>query len=90
MSLKDPNIVNPRKTKRMAVVISSEAVSTTTGWLFGFWRSKLAHPYFSLGNKSQYSVDATLRLHALGNRVENVSLCGESLAAVTFGSSNTS
>jgi len=29
MSLKDPNVVNRKKTKRVAVVLSNPAVSTT-------------------------------------------------------------
>jgi putative intracellular protease/amidase len=48
MSLKDPNPVNPRRPKRVAIVISNPAVSTTTGWPVGFWWSELAHPYFVL------------------------------------------
>jgi hypothetical protein len=36
------------------------------------------------------SVDATYRSHALSSRVKSVSLCGESVAAVIFGSPNTS
>ena len=46
MSLKDPNVVNPKRRKRIAMVISNPAVSTTTGWAVGFWWSELAHPYF--------------------------------------------
>jgi putative intracellular protease/amidase len=56
MSLKDPNVVNPRKTKRVAIVIANPAVSTTTGWPVGFWWSKLSHPYFFLTEKG-YGVD---------------------------------
>jgi putative intracellular protease/amidase len=46
MSLRDPNPVNPKQQKRVAIVISNPAVSTTTGWPVGFWWSELAHPYF--------------------------------------------
>jgi putative intracellular protease/amidase len=46
MSLKDPNVVNPARRKRIAMVISNAAVSTTTGWPVGFWWSELSHPYF--------------------------------------------
>src|SRR5262249_30988320 len=46
MSLKDPNIVNPKLRKRIAIVISNQATSTTTGWPVGFWWSELTHPYF--------------------------------------------
>lgn len=45
MSLRDPNPVNPRRPKRVAIVIANPAVSTTTGWPVGFWWSELAHPY---------------------------------------------
>jgi putative intracellular protease/amidase len=56
MSLKDPNIVNVKKTKRVAIVISNPAVSTTTGWPVGFWWSELSHPYFFLSEKG-YAID---------------------------------
>lgn len=46
MSLRDPNPVNKSKPKRVAIVISNPAVSTTTGWPVGFWWSELTHPYF--------------------------------------------
>jgi putative intracellular protease/amidase len=45
MSLRDPNAVNKAKPKRVAVVISNGAVSSTTGWPVGFWWSELTHPY---------------------------------------------
>jgi len=48
MSLKDPNPVNATRRKRVAIVISNPAVSTTTGWPVGFWWSELTHPYFVL------------------------------------------
>lgn len=51
MSLKDPNVVNAKHTKRVAVVISNPAVSSTTGWPVGFWWSELAHPYYVLNEK---------------------------------------
>jgi putative intracellular protease/amidase len=56
MSLKDPNIVNTKKTKRVAIVLSNPAVSTTTGWPVGFWWSELSHPFFFLTEKG-YTVD---------------------------------
>jgi putative intracellular protease/amidase len=46
MSLKDPNLANPKKKKRVAVVIANPAVSTTTQWPVGFWWSELSHPYY--------------------------------------------
>ena len=51
MSLKDPNVVNPNKRKRVAIVIANSAVSTTTGWPVGFWWSELTHPYFEMSEK---------------------------------------
>ena len=56
MSLRDPNVSNPRKRRRVAIVISNPAVSTTTGWPVGFWWSELTHPYFLLGEKG-YEVE---------------------------------
>ena len=56
MSLKDPNVANPKKTKRIAVVLANPAVSTTTGWPVGFWWSELTHPYFVLTEKG-YEVE---------------------------------
>lgn len=46
MSLKDANPVDPKRPKRIAIVIANPAVSTTTGWPVGFWWSELAHPWF--------------------------------------------
>jgi len=46
MSLKNVNVLNPRAPKRVAIVISNPAVSTTTGWPVGFWWSELTHPYY--------------------------------------------
>lgn len=48
MSHKNLNPVNPRKPKRVAIVLSNPAVSTTTGWPVGFWWSELSHPYYKL------------------------------------------
>lgn len=45
MSLNDPNVVNPQRPKRIALVIANPAVSSTTGWPVGFWWSELTHPY---------------------------------------------
>ena len=45
MSLRDPNPVNARRPRRVAVVIANPAVSSTTGAPVGFWWSELAHPY---------------------------------------------
>lgn len=46
MSLRDPNVTNPAKRKRIALVIANPAVSTTTGWPVGFWWAELSHPYY--------------------------------------------
>jgi putative intracellular protease/amidase len=46
MSLKDPNVSNPRRSKRVACVLANPAISTSTGWPVGFWWSELSHPYF--------------------------------------------
>lgn len=51
MSLKDPNLVNTKRPKRVAIVISNPAVSTTTGWPVGFWWSELTHPYYEFAEK---------------------------------------
>ena len=51
MSHKNLNPVNTSNPKRVAIVISNPAVSTTTGWPVGFWWSELTHPYFKLTEK---------------------------------------
>ena len=48
MSLRDPNLVNAKRKKRVAIVIANPSVSTTTGWPVGFWWSELTHPYYIL------------------------------------------
>ncbi|MBO0930430.1 type 1 glutamine amidotransferase domain-containing protein [Fibrella aquatilis] len=54
MSLKDPNIVSTKQPKRVALVIANPAVSTTTGWLVGFWWSELTHPYYEFTEKGYH------------------------------------
>ena len=56
MSLRDPNPTNPKKPKRIAIVISNPAVSSTTGWPVGFWWSELSHPYFAF-TETGYEVE---------------------------------
>ncbi len=56
MSLKDANIVNPQRRKRVAIVISNPAVSASTGWPVGFWWSELTHPYYEMTEKG-YEVE---------------------------------
>src|SRR4051812_37452784 len=48
MSLKDPNVLDRKHPKKVAIVIANPAVSTTTGWPVGFWWSELTHPYYLL------------------------------------------
>lgn len=51
MRLKNPNVVSPKRPKRVALVIANPAVSTMTGWPVGFWWSELAHPYYEFAEK---------------------------------------
>jgi putative intracellular protease/amidase len=51
MSLKDPNVLNKHKLKKVAIIISNPAISTTTGWPVGFWWSELSHPYYEFSEK---------------------------------------
>jgi putative intracellular protease/amidase len=48
MSLKNPNVVNSKSPRRVAIVLANPAVSSTTGWPVGFWWSELSHPYYFL------------------------------------------
>jgi putative intracellular protease/amidase len=45
VSLSNPNVVNSRNPKRVAIVIANSATSSTTGWPVGFWWSELTHSY---------------------------------------------
>jgi putative intracellular protease/amidase len=56
MSLRDPNPVNSKRKKRVAIVISNPAISTTTGWPVGFWWSELSHPYYKFDERG-YEVE---------------------------------
>jgi putative intracellular protease/amidase len=56
VSLKDANPTNFKKPKRVAIVLSNPAVSSTTGWPVGFWWSELSHPYFAFQEKG-YEVE---------------------------------
>jgi putative intracellular protease/amidase len=47
MSLRDPNVVDPKHKKRIAIVLANPSVSTTTGWPVGFWWSELTHCYLA-------------------------------------------
>jgi putative intracellular protease/amidase len=46
MSHKNLNPSAPAHPKRVAIVLSNPAVSSTTGWPVGFWWAELTHPYF--------------------------------------------
>ena len=56
MSLRDPNVVNASKRKRVAIVIANSSTSTTTGWPVGFWWAELTHSYYVL-NEAGYEVE---------------------------------
>lgn len=56
MSLRNANVVNAARPKRVAIVIANPAVSTTTGWPVGFWWSELAHPYHAF-HEAGYAVE---------------------------------
>lgn len=56
MSLKDPNVVDPRARRRIALVIANPAVSTTTGWPVGFWWAELTHPWLAFTERG-YEVE---------------------------------
>ncbi len=56
MSLRDPNIVDKRRPKRVALVIANPAVSTTTGWPVGFWWAELTHPWLAF-HEAGYEVE---------------------------------
>jgi putative intracellular protease/amidase len=56
MSLRDPNPVDRRHPKRVAMVIANPAVSTTTGWPVGFWWSELTHPWLAFEERG-YDVE---------------------------------
>jgi putative intracellular protease/amidase len=56
MSVRDPNPVDARSPKRVAIVIANPAVSTTTGWPVGFWWSELTHPWFAFTERG-YEVE---------------------------------
>lgn len=47
MSLMNTNAVTPEAPKRIALVLSNPATSTTTNWPVGFWWSELTHPYLA-------------------------------------------
>jgi putative intracellular protease/amidase len=56
VSLKDPNVVDSKKRKRVAIVLSDPATSSATGWPVGFWWSELSHAYYVL-TENGYEVE---------------------------------
>jgi len=56
MSLKDPNVLNSTRRKRVAIVVGNPAISTTTRWPVGIWWSELSHPYYLL-TEAGYAVE---------------------------------
>lgn len=56
MSLRDPNVTDPRRPRRIAIVIANPATSSTTGWPVGFWWSELTHPYHAF-REAGYEVE---------------------------------
>jgi putative intracellular protease/amidase len=56
MSMQDVNASNAQNPKRVVIVISNPAVSTTTGWPVGFWWSELTHPYLAF-HEAGYEVE---------------------------------
>jgi putative intracellular protease/amidase len=56
MSLRNPNPVNPKRPKRVALVLANPAQSTTTGWPVGFWWSELTHPFYEF-TEAGYEVE---------------------------------
>jgi putative intracellular protease/amidase len=56
VSHKHLNQLNPDRPKRVAIVISNPAVSTSTGLPVGFWWAELTHPYFQF-TEAGYEVE---------------------------------
>ena len=56
MSVRNPNIVNKKQRKKVAIVIANQGISTVTQWPVGFWWSELTHPYFFFRERG-YEVD---------------------------------
>jgi putative intracellular protease/amidase len=52
MSVRDSNPVDPLHPKRVAIVLSNPAVSSTTGWPVGFWWSELTHPWLAFTERA--------------------------------------
>jgi putative intracellular protease/amidase len=66
VSHKNHNPSAPARPKRVAIVLSNPAVSSTTGWPVGFWWAELTHPYFKF-TEAGYDVEL---FSPLGGRCE--------------------
>jgi putative intracellular protease/amidase len=66
VSHKNVNPSAPANPKRVAIVLSNPAVSSTTGWPVGFWWAELTHPYFKF---TEVGYDVEL-FSPLGGRCE--------------------
>lgn len=51
VDLKNRNLVDPKRAKRVAIVLANPSVNTVAGWPCGFWWSELSHPYYVLTEK---------------------------------------
>ncbi|SRR6266542_112781 len=58
MSLKDPNVLNPKRRKRIVIVISNPSASNPA-WPLGFWWSELACSYFKFNEKG-YEIESSV------------------------------
>jgi putative intracellular protease/amidase len=56
VSLKNPNLVNAQRRRRVAIVLANPATSSTTGWPVGFWWSELTHPWLAFHERG-YAVE---------------------------------
>ena len=56
MSHKNLNPSVPARPKRVAIVLSNPAASSTTGWPVGFWWAEVTHPYFNF-TEAGYEVE---------------------------------
>jgi putative intracellular protease/amidase len=50
------DVINPERPKRVLMLASNPATSTTTGWPIGFWWAELVHPYWEFTERG-YHVD---------------------------------
>ena len=50
------DVLNPERSKRIAIIASNPSVSDQTGWPIGFWWSELTHPYWEFSEHG-YHVD---------------------------------